>query len=316
MSILKAHAAALTSKIASYHEFLARYSKSKKVVYGFVEGKEDPCFYRGFIDHFLPEDWEAEIWPAGNRDQVFRIHNDIDWRRFPKKRVCFFVDRDLSDLIPEKLSCDSNIYVTDKYSIENSIATRGTCRRILTEIFGFSNVCHEEMDRVCDRFESELEKFFVAMVPTMARILLWRRANEKANLNEINVGKMFSVEKGALKRDFITESKRSEYICKSAGVALDPTEDLSEMLTEFGKASVYRRFVRGKYIFWFLVEFCKSVHQEAASFFTACSKPPKMKVSISTGNAVMIIGNRARIPLSLRKFLANTFCAYVEQKQA
>ena len=316
MSMLELHGAALSSKIASYHEFLARFSKTKKVVYGFVEGKDDPCFYRGFIEHFLPDEWEVELWPAGNRDQVLRIHRDIDWRQFPKKRIGFFVDRDLSDLTSERLPNDLNIYVTDKYSIENSIATRGTCRRILTEVFGFSNVCHEEMDHVCNRFESELEKFSVAMVPTMARILLWRKSNAKANLSEINVGKMFSVEKGALIIDRVTESKRAEYICKSAGVALEPSEDISDMLKEFGKASVYRRFVRGKYVFWFLVEFCKSVHQEAVSFFTACSKPPKMKVSISAGNAVMIIGNRARIPLSLRKFLANTFCAYVEQKQA
>ena len=100
ISMLNLHAEALSSRVASYHEFLSRFSKSKKVVYGFVEGKEDPCFYRGFIEYSIPDDWEVELWPAGNRDQVFRIHRDIDWRRFPKKRVCFFVDRDLSALIP------------------------------------------------------------------------------------------------------------------------------------------------------------------------------------------------------------------------
>ena len=52
--MLEMHAAALSSKVASYHEFLSRFSKFKKVVYGFVEGKEDPCFYRGFIDFFSP----------------------------------------------------------------------------------------------------------------------------------------------------------------------------------------------------------------------------------------------------------------------
>lgn len=312
MSMLNVHAAALSSKIASYHEFLARFSKTKNVVYGFVEGKEDPCFYRGFIEHFLPADWEIELWSAGNRDQVFRIHRYIDWRRFPKKRVCFFVDRDLSDLIPEKLPSDINIYVTDQYSIENSIANSGTCRRILTEVCGFSNISHEEMDRVCDQFETELETFFVAMIPTMARILFWRRAAAKANLSNINISKMFSVKNGYIVVDNSAnaETCRAKYIHKSVGIAYDPTINISPFIVEFGNVATYRSFVRGKYVLWFLVEFCKSVHESAADLFSACVQPPKMNVSISAANTVTIIGNRSRVPESLRTFLTNTFCAY------
>ena len=214
MSMLTVHAAALSSKIASYHEFLARFSKTKNVVYGFVEGKEDPCFYRGFIDYFLLDDWEVELWPAGNRDQVLRIHKLIDWRRFPKNRVCFFVDRDLSDLIPQKLPSDRNIYVTDKYSIENSIVNRGTCRRILTEVFGFSEVSYEEMDRVCDQFETELGSFFMAMIPTMAHVLSWRKRMANANLNNIKMSKLLTVDKGApaFERSDAAAKSRIQYI--------------------------------------------------------------------------------------------------------
>ncbi len=316
MSMLNVHAAALNSKIASHHEFLARFSKTKKVVYAFVEGEEDPCFYRGFIDQFLPDDWEVELWPAGNRDQVFRIHRDIDWRSFPKKRVCFFVDRDLSNLIPEKLPSDTNIYVTDKYSIENSIVSRRTCRRILTEVFGFANVSHSEMDRVCDQFETELEAFLVAMIPVMAQILFWRRAAANANLNNIKINKMFSVKDGSVvDRSTKAESSRTKYIYRSAGITFDPAVDIAPTVAEFGKASTYRKFVRGKYVLWFLVEFCKSVHMSATLFFAACAKPPKMKVSISAANAVTIIGNRARVPNSLRTFLTNTFCTYIGTKK-
>ena len=315
MSMLKVHAAALSSKIASYHEFLARFSKTKQVVYGFVEGKEDPSFYRGFIEHRLPDEWEVELWPAGNRDQVLRIHKGINWRRFPKKRVCFFIDRDLSDLIPERLPSDTNIYVTDKYSIENSIANSRTCRRILTEVFGFSDVSHDEMDQVCDQFETELETFFVAMIPTMTHILFWRRGDEKANLNNINLSKMFSIQSGALVVDK-SAAEETVYIQESARSVFDPTIDISREQAEFEKVSAYRSFVRGKYVMWFLVEFCKSIHATAASFFAACVRPPKRKVSISVANAVTIIGNRARVPPSLRTFLSNTFCTYIEQKEA
>ncbi len=221
-------------------------------------------------------------------------------------------------MIPESLPGDANIYVTDKYSIENSIANRGACRRILTEVFGFSEVSHEEMDKVCDQFEAELETFFVAMIPLMAHILFWRRGGAKANLNDISLSKILSVQAGALvvDRSAAGETARTQYIHKSVGIVYDPTVDISTEQAEFGKVSAYRSFVRGKYVMWFLIEFCKSIHEAAISFFAACAKPPKMKVSISAANAVTIIGNRARVPQSLRMFLSNTFCTYIEQKEA
>ena len=104
------HANALNSKISCHHEFLSRYSKTKRVVYGFVEGKDDPCFYRGFIDSVISNKWEVELWAAGNKEQVYNIYKNIDWRHFSKKRICFFVDRDLSDVIPEDLHQDLNIH--------------------------------------------------------------------------------------------------------------------------------------------------------------------------------------------------------------
>lgn len=309
------HAAALSSQNASYHEFLARFSKTNKVVYGFVEGKEDPCFYRGFIDYFLPDAWEVELWPTGNRDQVLKIHKDIDWRRFPKKRVCFFIDRDLSDLIPQKLRSDNNIYVTDKYSIENSIVNRGTCRRILTEVFGFSNVSHQEMDSVCDKFETELERFFTAMITTMAYVLFWQRSTTRANLSNIKINKLIAVDKGVVIIDEsdTASTARKEYIHSRAGVAWDPTVDVSSEKTEFSRVSAYRGFVRGKYVLSFLVEFCKSIHDAADQFFSVCTKPPKMNVSISASNAVTIIGNRARVPSSLRAFITETYSEYIDE---
>lgn len=44
MAMIEIHAAAISNMSASYHEFLTRYSKSSKVVYGFVEGKKTLVF--------------------------------------------------------------------------------------------------------------------------------------------------------------------------------------------------------------------------------------------------------------------------------
>jgi Protein of unknown function (DUF4435) len=303
MSMLDIHATALNNNVSIYHEFLLRYSKIKKVVYGFVEGKEDPCFYRGFLEHAIPEDWNIELWPAGNKKQVYKIHKDIDWRRFPKKRICFFVDRDLSDIIPEKLICDKNIYVTDNYSIENDIVNKAACMRILAEVFGYGKVNHNELDQICDLFELELEKFFLAMVPIMAWILLWRRNYEKAMLNDIDMNDFFYFNAGSLQVIGNPNGKANvdECIHEQCKLPYDSTIEIANVETELMQGNIYKRYTRGKFLFWFLISFCISVKK-------------KMNVEISQKNGMTIIGNRARTPSSLRQFVDETFCNYIAMK--
>lgn len=314
MTMLQIHATALSAHIASYHEFLLRYSMAANVVYGFVEGKDDPCFYRGFIDALLPEDWEVELWPAGNRDQVYRVHADMDWQRFPKKRVCFFVDRDLSSLIPESLATDTNIYVTDGYSIENDLAKRGTCRRVLSEVCALGTVDHGELDAVCDLFDIELEKFLVSMIPTMAWILHWRRHGNRASLNDILMKDLFAFTNGVVRANSTPRNKTNivQYIHDQCGVLHDPSVDVAPLQAELRKGGGYRHFTRGKYVFWFLIEFCCSVRASAETFFKSCAKIPPMHVTFSASNGMTIIGNRSRIPNSLKTFLTDNYSEYVE----
>lgn len=316
MSMLDIHAKALDDKAACYHEFLTRYSKSNSIVYGFVEGKDDPSFYRGFIENQLPDGWTVELWTAGNKKQVYTIHSIIDWRRFPKKRICFFVDRDLSDLIPESIPKDHNIYVTDKYSIENDIVNRATCYRVLTEICGLHSVAHDEIDKICDSFEIELEKFMLTLIPVMSWILLWRRSGKKASLNDILMRDMFSVSNGKL---FIVNSPKGKesvekYIHDQCGLIIDETVAINEVQTEFSSEDIFKKFTRGKYLFWFLIEFCCSVRKSALTLFQSCNTLPRMHVSLSASNGLTIIGNRARIPSSLRTFIEYTYYAFIATK--
>lgn len=89
MSMLGVHAEALGGELTVYHEFLNRYKKTAMCVYGFVEGKDDPSFYRGAIEHMLPEKWTVALWSVGNKDKVIQLYAAFDWVRFPKKRVVF-----------------------------------------------------------------------------------------------------------------------------------------------------------------------------------------------------------------------------------
>lgn len=314
MTMLAIHGAALASKIASYHEFLSRYSKSGKVVYGFVEGKDDPSFYRGFLDLLIPDDWSVELWPAGNKDQVYRIHGDLDWRRFPKKRICFFVDRDLSDLIPEQLPQDENIYVTRGYSIENDVATKATCNRLLTEVCGFAKAGHDELDSACELFEQQLGVFFEALIPVMAWILAWRRGGRRPNLNDLAMHHLFRIEDGKVHPLANPNGKATvaEYLHAQCNVPFDPALDIAALEQEVRTGGRHRIFSRGKYVFWFLIEFCRTVHRDAKVLFRTITSPPKMHVNLSHSTGMSVVGVRARMPPSLRAFFKATFGSYIE----
>ena len=298
---------------------MTRYSKSKPLVYGFVEGKEDPSFYRGFIENQLPDGWAVELWAAGNKNQVYHIHSAIDWRRFPKKRICFFVDRDLSDLIMEPIFTNkSNIYVTDQYSIENDIVNSATCIRVLTEVCGLNGVTHDELDEISKLFDQEIEKFMHTLIQVMAWILTWRRAGKKACLNDILMRDIFSISQGKVSVNNMPKGKASiqEYIHDQCNLVIDTSVDISNVEYELIIGETFKKFTRGKYLFWFLIEFCCSVRSSALTLFKSCKKLPPMHVSLSTSNGLTIIGNRTRIPSSLRTFLDDTFSAFITTKVA
>lgn len=79
MEMLQVHADALNSVSVAYHEFLLRYKASENIVYGIVEGKEDPMFYRGLIEQRLPEGWELELIAAGCKAKVIHAAGAFDF---------------------------------------------------------------------------------------------------------------------------------------------------------------------------------------------------------------------------------------------
>jgi hypothetical protein len=307
------HSAALERRVSSYHEFLARYSRRTKVVYGFVEGKDDPAFYRGFIDLMLPDSWQVELWAAGNKVSVYEIHRLMDWRRFPKKRICFFVDRDLTDILRETLTLDSNIYITSGYSIETDLVNGDVCKRMLTELYGLAAVAHEELERVGCLFESELDRFCQFLAPVMAWIVVWRHSGKRPSLNNILMRDLFRFSNASIEQVPTPRGQRdwAAYVHAQCGVSFDPTVDITPVQALFNSASNRRRLARGKYLLWFLIEFCRAACRSAPQLFSGVHGIPKPSVQLSLKNAMSVVGPRARMPSSLREFLEKTFLAFI-----
>ncbi|MHB1175937.1 MAG: DUF4435 domain-containing protein [Sulfuriferula sp.] len=312
MTMLSVHADAMERNTA-YHEFLLFYKRTANVVYGFVEGSQDPSFFRGLIDSCLPGGWRAKLFQAGNRDKVVRTCLEMDWNRFDTQRVCFFIDRDLtaffngSDILPP------NIYVTDQYSIENDVVTQETLGRVLEEVFNIVGLTPGEESTIQELFVAEYSKFCEAMAAPMSQILIWRRNGYRACLDNVRLKDWFEFVSGkiAFKGEYWNARARLEYVANRCSCVMSPDELLLETEKEFRHKDGVQKYVRGKYVLWFFVQFVTSIYESVSAYCARYAKKPKIHVSLGIENAMVILGGRVRSPESLHAFMTATYIAYI-----
>ncbi|MFC0805460.1 DUF4435 domain-containing protein [Ensifer sp. P24N7] len=312
MSMLDLHSSALTSINEAHHNFLLRYQKAAKQVYGFIEGKEDPMFYRSIIEASIPSDWTVALFPCGGKEKVFEVRSALDWSRFASQRVCFFVDRDLSDYINDAgFVLADNVYVTDGYSIENDVISSGLLHRLISEVFNIQNLEVDETDTLSSLFDREVERFRLALVPLMAQILLWRKAQANAPLNKLDLKDFFNISDGVLSITFENKYAMVQAASLNVGAPCASNSDLDAAEAEFTGANDYTRFIRGKFLLWFLAKFVISIHEGTPKFCRKAKCPPKMNVTVGANNMVVFAAPRARASNSLRSFVKNNYMAYI-----
>lgn len=313
MTMIQTHFAALQSGKAAFHEFLLYYKKTGQIVYGFVEGKDDPSFYKGLIESNIPNGWAIQLINAGTKRQVLQICEEMDWSRFPRKRVCFFVDRDLSNFINEGFKNSENIYITDKYSIENEVANCSTLERVIEEVLNITGISPSEFEKIHQLYNDNFEVFCDAMAPIMAQIILWKRESRRPCLDNINMKELFYFSDGklSLKNEFVQSATRIEFAGKCCCCECSSSDLLSESEHNFRQNNGSKIFIRGKYVLWFFVQFCLNIYESIDKFCTKYSKKPKVRVSIGQTNALVVIGPRVRIPDSLKDFIRHNYVDYI-----
>jgi hypothetical protein len=314
MTMLEMHADALENSNTVYHEFLLYFKATGTIVYGFVEGKEDPTFYRSMIDNNLPDGWTIKLLHAGNKKNVLKTQAEMDWSRFPEKRVCFFVDRDLSEFLNGETSTVGNVYITDNYSIENEVTKFVPLERVLEEILNITGLIPDEICKIQQLFECNLSLFKDAMVPVMVQIILWKRDGKKPCLDNIQPKDLFDFVGGKieLKTEFYAPRSRIEYSGRRCNLGCSDPKDIDECQLEFHDKEGSEKFVRGKYLLWFFVQCALSIHESIVTFCGKYSAPPKVRVSIGQANALTVLGPRVRIPNSLRNFIDINYIQYIQ----
>ena len=309
-NMLDIHSKALQSANPMYHEFLLKFNKKIKCLYGFIEGAEDLSYYRGFIEAAIPSDWKIDLVVVGNKDKVLGLYECFDWGQFPIKQIVFFIDRDLSDFL-DPIVVNENLYITDGYSIENAIVNRNTFDRVLTEVCKIINLPSSEKEEILNLFDSQITNFSCMMQPVMAWITFWRQQGMDPYLDNIKLSRIFTFTNGRIHHQkngcmIITIHDQ----CKLPLIA---PQSLSEISKKMKTLSPSSNIVRGKYILWFLIEFSLHIYNNIQNFSQKYLASPKMHINFSLSTGVDIVAPRTKIPPSLNSFLSSTLLAHTNQ---
>lgn len=295
--------------------FLGDYKKTEhNICYGFVEGKDDPSYYRQIINTKLPESCKIILYPCDGKKIVSYIHKKIDWRKFSKKRIIFFIDKDLSDFIEdENIIFDDNVYITDKYSIENSIVCKDTLESVMRDLLGFSSISRTEMDIVLKIFKEQKRKIEEFMTPLMANIILWKRHHTSpANYRNFRIKKIMQIEKGEIffKKKSIQLIK---YFYKTCNVDFSKynRDIVNGVIKEIKDKKLTYSIIRGKYIADFFICFCNSIEKDHEKIGI---KKTHSGRQLFDNDFMQTIAPRCRPPKTLHIFLNNTIIHHLKTK--
>jgi len=284
------------------------YRKQERYLYGFVEGKDDPCFYRHLIEKDLPKQWSIKLIPSGSRDKVLRTYQSFDWNNYSSTRICFFVDRDMHDFLSTPFEARSNIYVTDGYSIENSILEdERLLNSVLSDIYQIDLLNPDDDNKIKQIVQENKDIFFEAILPLMGQVLLWRRLGSKANLSNLKLDHIFSFSEAIFVSN--TRNVLLEVASRQIGCAL--CDDNYLVAAEGEIRSYAKLIVRGKYVLWFFIKQCEAIWEAIPKLLSRFSDKPKKRTECGLNNAMVIVAPRARIPESLKEFVEQNYLAFI-----
>lgn len=282
------------SPTAAIHEFRLLYSPSSTAIHAFLEGDDDRLYYLPEIRPRL-KGREIQTYDCGGKRGVEDARTFIRSQGYDHAHCLYFVDRDYDDLFGRQISEDPSTYVTDYYSIENELVSIEVAEIVLADLVGLRKNDRAFLDAI-GAFGDAQAKFARKLEPFLAWCLAMRAAGERPNFNNVDLKKVFKIEKDgsivrlANARDIFQKAVRS-----SQSTAFE-WNDVVIWCRRLRVQHIKCR-IRGKFELWFFQNYLAAhlstvkIKRGAATFIT-------------TQRAMFeVLSGRLRGPDSLRRFL-------------
>ena len=287
----------------AYTQFLNDYKKDQvEIVYGFVEAKEDLSLYSSCIYNELPSNAIIHLIPCRGKYKVRDTYNLIEWTKHSKHRSCLFRDRDLSDYIEDgKDLCEcENCYVTDGYSIENSLITKNLLRRLLREVLGYQSDSYEVTDEIVKKFIQDKIEFENQLKNVMSHIIYWKMNDIVSPLDTISVKGFVDISNSNIV--YKTPEDKLTYIYSKAKVDFSKCDitEIASIESSISTDDKFRNIIRGHFLSEFFMHYCNCIKK--------CQQELSLKLDVNN-----IIAPRCEKIESLSNFIKNTYLVYYSQ---
>lgn len=269
-----------------------RASKPRALVFAF-EGDDDKSAYYSWIRR-IQDNLSYEPFPCGGKKQVkdfcHMLERDLGNLR---DGVYLFVDRDFDDL--EGWPEAKNVFMTDRYSVENYFVSKD----VVDEILKNELHCHAHpvtRDEVIMLFERAYGDFLTATKPLNLRLFLARRLGVNASL-PTKLSKFASV----------TVSSATAAADKEMSIKLDveiDAKDHPDLVAEFEALDPITRY-RGKFALLFLKKWLELVATDRCSSDTVLFKGVERRAKVNTDLvSLAALAMKSIMPPSLSTFIA------------
>jgi hypothetical protein len=282
------------------HQFLTSYDPSEPRVYAFVEGDPDRAFYRAFIEQRLGSR-RLYIFNCEGKRRVFDAYEKVTQRHPECRNVLFFVDKDLDDLVGQTWPNDPRIFVTEWYSVENYLANRRTVDRYFADFLKLRRVTLD-LDGVSAQFDSSLADFHRAVKPLMCWIIAMRRFGESVTLSDLKLDKLFKFNGDRVIRIRADAPMSYVYRATQTSPPVNLWRQIRRVRKELDRQDS-KRYIRGKFEAWFLVEFVKRVIADLVTVAAESNGSVSIATPLHESNFVQILVRGIQVPASLDSFL-------------
>lgn len=255
------------------------------------EGRDDREAYSAWLRRIDPA-LKFEPFECGSKKKVLNLFDIVVKDKGDlETRVRFFVDRDFDEL--QGRHGNSNIFVTDRYSVENYLVDRET----LEDILRVELHCHEMPDtrfEILNIFEDVYDQFLSATKLINERLYTSRRLG--VPIKPIT-DRLSDISKVEIKKANVGDKHPHEIISFESPLV---SELILEIELEFGKLDPRLRY-RGKFAISFFRKWLELISQERRENSNKLF-PEKSKHKIKNEFSILTLAARSPMPEGLVEF--------------
>lgn len=290
---------------AKINAFLTNFRPNSDKLAIFLEGRDDPSFFRVHISKEADErKLSVELVILGKKQEVLQARKFVE-ERFPNHpKIMFFVDKDHDDFLglTDGVKSENNLFVTLHYSIENYLVSESAIRAILSDLWALDS-SNPAIQLACDKFREFQMEYRNLFLPWMAWHIALRKQKYKPQIDNINAS-ILEIDDNYTP---IINWNPDIFTClhKECKVSISVDQKTFNSVQSELNNLPTKSWLRGKQELWCLCIFLKKLEQEIKQ--SESSTKIKIRTQISLSNIVEIVAPRLKCPQDLKTYLTNRF---------